>query len=242
MYFLLILNVFLVLIAVYYSIFLQRHNSKHNLMYNKFTSNVSKLTHFSRFIQYSLLVSALILLGSTIFFYLYESLVGLVLTSVIFLFSNIVLLLTYREKRQPQLKSNSMQFLGISLLVFILAVIAISIYFASRQPNIKIAERSILVSGAYGFKIKVDELSYLGLVDSLPRIKLRSNGIDLGKIKKGHFILDDLGECRLMLRNQIPPFIKIESRRTGVVFINFSTTDETNKFFNEINTTKNDVQ
>lgn len=44
--------------------------------------------------------------------------------------------------------------------------------------------------------LKASDIRRVELRDSLPDIEMRTNGIGMGNIQKGHFLLKDIGVCR----------------------------------------------
>ena len=88
----------------------------------------------------------------------------------------------------------------------------------------------------------LDELSDIDtvlLVESLPEIKLRTNGISTKKVNIGKFKMADGNKCRLYVNNSTPLFVEIrldaqDSPSESLVFINRKTVEETKILYEEI--------
>ena len=78
-------------------------------------------------------------------------------------------------------------------LILLMSIIPI----AYIEPNIIIHKENITISGVYGESIPLDQISHVQLIEATPKIKLRTNGIAIGEIKKGYFSTDTLGNIKL---------------------------------------------
>ena len=73
-----------------------------------------------------------------------------------------------------------------------------------RPVRIEVTADSLVISGNYGYSVKLSEIQSVEMLDRLPRIKIRSNGIGWKNIKIGHFILEGTGKCRLYVNRKYP--------------------------------------
>jgi len=86
----------------------------------------------------------------------------------------------------------------------------------------------------YGVKLYYEGMQVVELADNLPTITKRTNGFSLGGINKGHFKLDGVGDSRLYLRSLNPPFIHITDHMNRKVILNFKSSDETTRVYNQL--------
>jgi hypothetical protein len=73
------------------------------------------------------------------------------------------------------------------------------------------------------------------LMESLPRIELRTNGSALGSKLKGHFRTTELGSVKLFVDADVPPFIYFEAGDDRVIF-NLSDETETKAAYEKLKT------
>ena len=73
-----------------------------------------------------------------------------------------------------------------------------------RPVRIEVTADSLVISGNYGYSVKLSGIQSVEMLDRLPRIKIRSNGIGWKNIKIGHFILEGTGKCRLYVNRKYP--------------------------------------
>lgn len=95
---------------------------------------------------------------------------------------------------------------------------------------------TIRFSGMYGFEISNSEIDKVELSDTLPTIKIRTNGFSFGTIKKGFFNLDKFGKSRLLIHSDSAPYLILSISNGDKVIINFKDKIETEKTYNKIKT------
>ena len=90
----------------------------------------------------------------------------------------------------------------------------------------KITNDSITFTGMYGFTMHVSEIENIELSDTIPTIKIRTNGFSSGVVHKGFFNLDTFGKTRLLIHSDNTPFLIISKNTTDKIIINYK--DKTN--------------
>lgn len=114
--------------------------------------------------------------------------------------------------------------LAVSLVV--VSLVVIPLVLSSLPPSITLEEQKIIISGAYGLEVPVNEVNSVELRDEIPAIKSKSNGLNVGPILKGDFMLQDLGRARLFIGSQTGPFIFIRTGQRPII-INYSSPEKT---------------
>ncbi|MDX9771611.1 MAG: DUF3784 domain-containing protein [Tenuifilaceae bacterium] len=118
---------------------------------------------------------------------------------------------------------------GIMAVTFaVIIVLGIMPHKASINPHY------MEIKGMYGVKLYYEGTQAVELADNLPTITKRTNGFSLGGINKGHFKLDGVGDSRLYLRSLNPPFIHITDHMNRKVILNFKSSDETTRVYNQL--------
>ncbi|MBE6347215.1 MAG: hypothetical protein E7067_08480 [Lentimicrobiaceae bacterium] len=125
------------------------------------------------------------------------------------------------------------------IVVFIAALIAYPIFFANYGNEIIVVDNKIEIKGDYSMYIPFDDIDTVLLVESLPEIKLRTNGISTRKVNIGNFKMADGNKCRLYINKSIPLYVEIrldaqDSPSESLVFINRKTVDETKLLYDQI--------
>ena len=125
------------------------------------------------------------------------------------------------------------------IAVFIVALIAYPIFFANYGNEIIVDDNKIEIKGDYSMDIPFDDIDTVLLVESLPNIKLRTNGISTNKVNIGKFKMADGNKCRLYINKSTPLFVEIrldaqDSPSESLVFINRKTVDETKLLYDQI--------
>jgi hypothetical protein len=59
----------------------------------------------------------------------------------------------------------------------------------------------IRFTGMYGKEMHVSEIAEVELMDTIPRIVIRTNGFSLGPVHKGNYRLEEFGKCRLYINS-----------------------------------------
>ena len=86
----------------------------------------------------------------------------------------------------------------------------------------------------YRESIPLDQISHVQLIEATPKIKLRTNGIAIGEIKKGYFSTDTLGNIKLIVHKDKKPFLHIETENKRHIIINFRDPNKTLDIYNSI--------
>ena len=125
------------------------------------------------------------------------------------------------------------------IAVFIVALIAYPIFFANYGNEIIVDDNKIEIKGDYSMDIPLSDIDTVLLIESLPNIKLRTNGISTNKVNIGKFKMADGNKCRLYINKSTPLFVEIrldaqDSPSESLVFINRKTVEETKLLYDQI--------
>lgn len=119
--------------------------------------------------------------------------------------------------------------ISFSLIVTLIGV-GVLIYQSSKPSEYIITAEYLEIKGLYGEKINLKDVKEITLTESLPEIISRTNGAAVGNKMKGHFKLDKIGDVKLFVDINSPPFVII-SRETKPVIINCDNEGETKEIF-----------
>ena len=105
-------------------------------------------------------------------------------------------------------------------LILVFAGIILCVWSLSRPNRIEMTEEDLIIGGSYRHTVRLNEIESCELMEQMPRIKIRTNGIGLGKIQIGHFRVEGVGKCRLYLNLRYPPFVHITTASGEHIFFN----------------------
>ena len=139
-------------------------------------------------------------------------------------------------------KANQMKNMNAGLIIGILlmcAGIVVLLVSMTRPNKIEITDGSLVISGSYSTTLKLDSIESAELLDSLPKITIRTNGIALGDVMIGHFRMKGIGACRLHLNLDRPPFVHIVTGDGKHIFFNTKDASRTRELFDELSAAEN---
>ena len=71
----------------------------------------------------------------------------------------------------------------------------------------------------------------MSIMETLPEIELRTNGIGMGNIQTGHFRLEGTGPCRLYVNLRFSPFVQLVLDDGEIIIFNTSEKDRTMELY-----------
>jgi hypothetical protein len=118
-------------------------------------------------------------------------------------------------------KSNPTLSFGLATYM-ILGIFALVFYFSgdvTGETEVVFSDDSFEIIASYGRSFSYGDVTAAELRDDMPKIGRKNNGAGLGKIRKGYFVVEGLGECLLFIETDVGPYFYIEAGRDKV-FIN----------------------
>jgi hypothetical protein len=109
------------------------------------------------------------------------------------------------------------------------------IIFGTLDTNLECHDSFIKIKGMYGMSIKYSDITRIDTLNSLPRIKIRTNGFAFGKVLKGHFRLYDKSNVKIFIKKGIAPYIYIKTNEDDL-YLNFNKSETTRAVYQKINT------
>ena len=120
----------------------------------------------------------------------------------------------------------------ISIALFILTIIFLTQCVSA--PKISVTDEEIRISGRYGERIRADDVKEIKLLNQMPRIQIRTNGISFGEIQRGYFRLENIGRAKLFLHSRSAPFILIERKNGVKIFLNYQEREKTENYYQKL--------
>ena len=127
----------------------------------------------------------------------------------------------------------------IIVTLIIIALVCVPMFLVNYGNTITVNNEVIEIEGDYAMDIPLSDIDTVLLVEQLPSIKLRTNGISTNKVNIGNFKTSDGDKCRLYINNSTPMFVEIRldahgSQPTALIFINKKTVEETKALYDKI--------
>ena len=154
----------------------------------------------------------------------------LILTSIL----GGVIIMIYKSRKFYSDKLNKKSKSAYVILGIVIVFIFGTFYHSSRPVEVIISKESVIISGSYGLELPVKDIQEVRLVEKIPAITLRKNGFSLGPIKKGHFNLEEYGNCRLFLHSDSNLYLIIIGKNGEKTIINHENKTQTEKEFKSL--------
>ena len=129
---------------------------------------------------------------------------------------------------------------SVFVIVVLLEALLAPALFMNYNSKVLVGNDVIEIKGEYAMTIPVSDIDTVLLVEKLPSIKTRANGISTRKVNIGIFKMSDGNKCRLYIYKDVPLFVEIKCQQTTdngqqtLVFINRKTVEETKALYDEI--------
>ena len=129
---------------------------------------------------------------------------------------------------------------SVLMTIAFVALLMGPVFFMNYNNEIVVSDKAIEIKGEYAMTIPFSDIDTVLLVEKLPSIKLRTNGISTRKVNIGKFKMSDGNKCRLYVNKDVPLFIEIKCQKANdesqksLIFINRKTVDETKALYEEI--------
>ena len=129
---------------------------------------------------------------------------------------------------------------SIFVIVALIAILLSPVLFANYSNEVVVGNDVIEIKGEYAIDIPVTDIDTVLLVEKLPSIKTRANGISTRKVNIGKFKMSDGEKANLYINKNVDMFIEIKLNahgsqpKTDLIFINRKTVEDTKALYEEI--------
>lgn len=115
-----------------------------------------------------------------------------------------------------------------------MAFVAGLIAYGFVPTGIHYNRESVRFTGMYGTEVNLSEIAHIELSDTLPDVKMRTNGFEFGPVKKGMFQLAGIGKCRLLIQRNHPPYLLITQQNSEKTILNYKYPNNTRLAFDRL--------
>ena len=138
---------------------------------------------------------------------------------------------------------------SILVIVAFTAALLGPLFFMNYNSEIIVTDNVIEIKGEYAMTIPFSDIDTVMLVEKLPPIKTKNNGISTRKVNIGKFKMSDGEKAKLYINKDVPLFIEIrrdvtpvasgDNSQQSLIFLNRKTVEETKALYEEINSVRN---
>ena len=186
--------------------------------------------------------NALVTIGiSIIAGYYFFKLIGLPLIAECFLFVPIffgfvfIMIKSRKYDRNKLTKTTKIAYaLTFIVLAFIIVFVVGLLISGTASTKIIVADSTVEFKGMYGLKLDKEKIESVEIINTIPKILMRTNGFDSGGHKKGHFNLQTFGRCRLFIESETPVYIVLTLKDNERIIVNYKDSTMTRNKYNEL--------
>lgn len=150
-----------------------------------------------------------------------------------------LILITLTQKYDLNKKSKFKKSFPLIFISVIIIIVISFILHGSLPTKVNMLDRAIEFTGQYGVTVQYSQIDKVELLKIIPAIKMRTNGLGLGNILKGHFLLNELGKCRLFVKLPNSPYLYIETKNGEKIIFNSEDANYTDQIYRELRKTIN---
>lgn len=148
---------------------------------------------------------------------------------IIFLMGGMIYLTKYEVPK----KRKRSYIISFTLFITIIGGMSALSYFSYQGYELVTKEESFEITGMYGDEWKYEDITSIELMEEMPEVTARTNGVGLPALSKGHFKVTGYGSSLLFIQKGSSPYIYIELRDKRI-FINDKNPEQTRIWFERI--------
>ncbi|WP_419886935.1 DUF3784 domain-containing protein [Neobacillus niacini] len=141
--------------------------------------------------------------------------------------------LVYLTKYEVPKKRKRSYIISISLFIALIGGLGTLSYFSYQGYELVVKKKSFEITGMYGDEWNYEDIISIELMDELPEVTVRTNGVGLSTLSKGHFKMNGYGNSLLFIQKGSSPYIYIELKDKKI-FINDKVPHQTKIWFEQV--------
>jgi hypothetical protein len=125
---------------------------------------------------------------------------------------------------------------GIVAMVVTLLAVSLFMVYEYQPVKIDLQRNRMEINGTYGLPINYQSIVSIDTISQMPQIGMKSNGIEIGYICKGHFKLTGIGDALLFINRGVSPFVEMKLKNSQMIYFNLENREKTTELFWRIKT------
>lgn len=146
----------------------------------------------------------------------------------------VLILIILTQKYDLNKKSKFKKSFPIIFISLIIIIVASFIWNWLLPTKVNMSDSAIEFTGQYGVTVQYSQIDKVELLGTIPAIKMRTNGLGLGNILKGHFLLNEFGKCRLFVKLPNPPYLYIGTKNGATIIFNSEDSTYTDQIYRNL--------
>ncbi|SCX92204.1 DUF3784 domain-containing protein [Alkaliphilus peptidifermentans] len=125
----------------------------------------------------------------------------------------------------------------LSLIVVLIVTLPILMFvgglmwYGNVTNEVTVEGDIIRISGMYGTSVSREAITSIELLNEIPNIERKLNGLNFGNINKGVFRLADWGNGWVYLESNKGPYVVIRYNIEGLIVINYKNSEDTERVY-----------
>ncbi|QED46696.1 DUF3784 domain-containing protein [Cytobacillus dafuensis] len=148
---------------------------------------------------------------------------------LVFLMGGVIYLSKYEVPR----KRKRSYMISISLFIAVVGSITALTLYSYQGYQLIVKEEQFEITGMYGDEWRIKDIKKVELMETMPQVKAKTNGVGLPTLSKGHFKVKDYGSSLLFIQKEASPYIYIELEDRKI-FINDKNSNKTREWFQQL--------
>ena len=135
---------------------------------------------------------------------------------------------------------------SVFVIVVLLEALIAPALFMNYSNEVVVTDDAIEIKDEYAMTIPFSDIDTVMLIEKLPSIKTRTNGISTRKVNIGNFKMSNGEKVNLYISKDVPLYIEIKlndhgsQSKANLIFINRETVEETKALYEEISLVRSD--
>jgi hypothetical protein len=124
--------------------------------------------------------------------------------------------------------------ISISLFIVVIGSLSYLSFLGYQDYRFIIKNDSVEITGMYGDEWKFEEIKKVELLEKMPKVTSKQNGSGTASTAKGVFSVKGYGNSLLFIKKGVSVKIIYIETEENKIFINGKNTNETEKWFNNL--------
>ncbi|AGK52419.1 DUF3784 domain-containing protein [Bacillus sp. 1NLA3E] len=141
--------------------------------------------------------------------------------------------LIYLSKYEVEKKRKRSYIISSTLFVVVNSFVVVLMFFGYQDYDLITQKDSFEITGIYGDEWKINDIQKIEMLEKMPEVTWKQNGCGLSTMDKGYFKVKGYGSSLLFIQKGSSPILYIELKNKKI-FINSASSDNTQKWYDEI--------